>query len=83
MYVHMMALLTTFHISSHLMPSLVREELHHHYHLLNGKKMWYLENFGQPENLCSRDLEALQTVSLILSLWDSVFKMVGQKLLTL
>jgi len=34
----MMALLTTFNILSSIIPSPVREEMHHHYHLLNAKK---------------------------------------------
>lgn len=79
---HMMTLLTTFRILSSTMPPRVKE-LHHHYHLLNAKKMWYLKNLWQPENLSSRDLEGLQTESLILLLGDSVFRMVAQKLLTL
>lgn len=77
----MLSLLTTFHILSSMMPSLVREELLCHYDLLKDKKK-VLKNLGQTENLFRRDLEALQTASLILLLWDSVFKMVNQKLFT-
>lgn len=47
---------------------------------LYANKMWYLKNLGQPENLCCRDLEAL---GLILSLSDSVLKMLRQKFLML